>query len=139
INPLYGLHEALTILKEEGLESAWDRHHRMHEALKAGIEAMGLSFFVEEPYRLPQLNSVTIPNGVEDADVRSRLLDQYNLEIGAGLGSMAGKIWRIGLMGHSANPTNVLTCLGALEGVLSDMGADITTGKAVSAAMARLG
>ncbi|MFA9459461.1 pyridoxal-phosphate-dependent aminotransferase family protein [Thiohalorhabdus sp. Cl-TMA] len=139
INPLYALHEALTILQEEGLENAWDRHQRMHQALKAGIEAMGLSFFVEEPYRLPQLNSVTVPDGVDEAAVRSRLLEQYNLEIGAGLGSMAGKIWRIGLMGHSANPTNVLNCLGALEGVLSDMGADITTGKAVSAAMAKLG
>ncbi|MFP4614905.1 MAG: pyridoxal-phosphate-dependent aminotransferase family protein [Thiohalorhabdus sp.] len=140
INPLYGLHEALTILREEGLENAWDRHQRMHEALKAGIEAMGLSFFVAEPHRLPQLNSVTIPAGIDDeAAVRSRLLEQYNLEIGAGLGSMAGKIWRIGLMGHSANPTNILNCLGALEGVLSDMGADITTGKAVSAAMAKLG
>ncbi|KPV41498.1 alanine--glyoxylate aminotransferase [Thiohalorhabdus denitrificans] len=140
INPLYGLHEALTILQEEGLENTWDRHQRMHEALKAGIEAMGLSFFVEEPHRLPQLNSVTIPAGIDDeAAVRTRLLEQYNLEIGAGLGSMAGKIWRIGLMGHSANPTNILNCLGALEGVLSDMGADITTGKAISAAMAKLG
>jgi alanine-glyoxylate transaminase/serine-glyoxylate transaminase/serine-pyruvate transaminase len=100
---------------------------------------MGLSFFVDEADRLPQLNSVTVPDGVDEAAVRSRLLEQYNLEIGAGLGPMAGKIWRIGLMGHSANSTNVLNCLGALEAVLADMGADITTGKAVSAAMAKLG
>jgi len=139
INPLYALHEALVIVQEEGLESAWQRHAHMHEALKAGIEAMGLSFFVDEAHRLPQLNSVTIPNGVDEAEVRSRLLEQYNLEIGAGLGPMAGKIWRIGLMGHSANATNVLNCLGALDAVLTDMGADITSGKAVPAAMAKLG
>ncbi len=139
INPLYGLHEALVILHEEGLEAAWARHRQMHEALKAGIEAMGLGFFVTPEARLPQLNAVTIPAGVDEAAVRARLLEQYNLEIGAGLGPMAGKIWRIGLMGHSANPTNVLNCLGALEAVLADMGAEITTGRAVSAAMAQLG
>ena len=139
INPLYAFHESLVLLQEEGLENAWSRHQQMHAALKAGVEAMGLSFFVAEADRLPQLNSITVPDGVDEAAVRSRLLEQYNLEIGAGLGPMAGKIWRIGLMGHSANPTNVLTCLGALEAVLADMGADITTGKAVSAAMAKLG
>ncbi|MEF8792567.1 pyridoxal-phosphate-dependent aminotransferase family protein [Thiohalorhabdus sp.] len=139
INPLYALHEALVILQEEGLEHAWARHSQMHHALKAGIEAMGLSFFVNEASRLPQLNSVTIPGGIDEADVRSRLLEQYNLEIGAGLGPMAGKIWRIGLMGHSANPTNILTCLGALDAVLTDMGADIRSGEAVPAAMAQLG
>ena len=139
INPLYALHEALVILQEEGLEAAWKRHEHMHGALKAGIEAMGLSFFVDEAYRLPQLNSVTIPAGVDEAAVRARLLEQYNLEIGAGLGPMAGKIWRIGLMGHSASATNVLNCLGALDAVLTDMGADIHSGKAVPAAMAELG
>ncbi|MFP4696664.1 pyridoxal-phosphate-dependent aminotransferase family protein [Thiohalospira sp.] len=139
INPLYALHEALVILQEEGLENAWARHARMHEALKAGIEAMGLSFFVDEAHRLPQLNSVTVPEGVDEARVRSRLLEQYNLEIGAGLGPMAGKIWRIGLMGHSANATNILNCLGALDAVLSDEGATIHSGRAVPAAMAKLG
>jgi alanine-glyoxylate transaminase/serine-glyoxylate transaminase/serine-pyruvate transaminase len=139
INPLYALHEALVMVQEEGLEAAWQRHAAMHEALKAGIEAMGLSFFVDAAHRLPQLNSVTIPDGVDEAEVRARLLNQYNLEIGAGLGPMAGKIWRIGLMGHSANATNVLTCLGALDAVLADMGADINPGKAVPAAMAKLG
>lgn len=134
INALYGLHEALVILQEEGLEHAWARHRLHHNALKAGIEAMGLSFLVDEAHRLPQLNSVTIPEGIEDAAVRSRLLDDYNLEIGAGLGVMAGKVWRIGLMGHSANKKNVLLCLGALDAVLGEMGGHIHRGVAVAAA-----
>ena len=138
INPLYALHEALVILQEEGLESAWSRHQRMHQALKAGVEAMGLAFLVDADSRLPQLNSVTVPAGVDEAAVRARLLDRYNLEIGAGLGPMAGRIWRIGLMGHSANTTNVLTCLGALDAVLSEMGADIRPGRGVPAALAAL-
>ena len=99
INSLYGFHEALVILSEEGLENSWTRHAHNHTALKAGVEAMGLSFFVDEAYRLPQLNAITIPEGVDEAAVRSTLLNSYNLEIGAGLGPMAGKIWRIGLMG----------------------------------------
>lgn len=138
INALYALHEALVILREEGLENAWARHRRMHGALKAGIEAMGLGFFVAEDHRLPQLNAVTVPDGVAEAAVRARLLEHYNLEIGAGLGPMAGRIWRIGLMGHSATATNVLHCLGALDAVLGDMGADIVTGAGVEAAMAAL-
>ena len=136
INSLYGFHEALVILQEEGLENSWERHATNHNALKAGVEAMGLSFFVDEAYRLPQLNAVTVPDGIDEAAVRSTLLNSYNLEIGAGLGSMAGKIWRIGLMGFASNKTNVLNCLGALDAVLSDMGADIQSGKAVSAAIA---
>jgi len=134
INALYGLHEALVILQEEGLENAWARHRKNHDALKAGIEAMGLSFFVDEAHRLPQLNAVTVPEGVDEAAVRSTLLKDYSLEIGAGLGPMAGKIWRIGLMGYASNAKNVLVCLGALEAVLGGMGAAITTGKAVEAA-----
>lgn len=136
INALYALHESLVILREEGLENAWARHRLHHNALKAGIEAMGLSFLVEEPYRLPQLNSVTIPEGIADAVVRSRLLDDFNLEIGAGLGVMAGKVWRIGLMGHSANKKNVLLCLAALDAVLGDLGAPIHNGVALAAANA---
>jgi alanine-glyoxylate transaminase/serine-glyoxylate transaminase/serine-pyruvate transaminase len=131
---LYALHESLVILQEEGLENAWTRHRLHHNALKAGIEAMGLSFLVEEPYRLPQLNSVTIPQGIDDAAVRSQLLNDYSLEIGAGLGVMAGKVWRIGLMGYSANKKNVLLCLSALDAVLGLMGADINRGVAVEAA-----
>jgi alanine-glyoxylate transaminase/serine-glyoxylate transaminase/serine-pyruvate transaminase len=134
INALYGLHEALLLLQEEGLEQAWARHKAHHQALKAGLEAMGLCFLVDEAYRLPQLNTVTIPAGIDDATVRSRLLKDYQLEIGAGLGVMAGKVWRIGLMGHSANKKNVLLCLGALDAVLTEFGADITSGVAVAAA-----
>ena len=139
VNALYALHEALVILREEGLERAWERHRRHHEALRAGIEAMGLAFVVDEPHRLPQLNAVSVPEGVDEAEVRRRLLEDYGLEIGAGLGSLAGKVWRIGLMGHSANPRNVLVCLGALDAVLSDMGAPIRSGEAVAAARAAYG
>ncbi|MEO5573943.1 MAG: alanine--glyoxylate aminotransferase family protein, partial [Gammaproteobacteria bacterium] len=96
INPLYGLHEALVMLQEEGLENAWLRHERNYQALRTGIEAMGLSFLVKDGERLPQLNSICIPEGVDDAAVRARLLADYSLEIGAGLGSLAGKVWRIG-------------------------------------------
>ena len=135
INALYGLHEALVILHEEGIEQAWERHRVNHLALRAGLEAMGLSFVVDEASRLPQLNAVSIPEGVDDATVRARLLNEYDLEIGAGLGPMAGKIWRIGLMGYASNRRNVLLCLGALDAVLSDMGAPIEGGVAVGAAM----
>jgi len=136
INTLYALHEALVILQEEGIENAWARHRKNHEALKAGIETMGLEFVVPEGERLPQLNAVSIPAGVDEAAVRSALLNEYNLEIGAGLGAMAGKIWRTGLMGYASNPTNVLFCLGALDAVLSGMKAPIQSGVAVDAARA---
>jgi alanine-glyoxylate transaminase/serine-glyoxylate transaminase/serine-pyruvate transaminase len=135
INALYGLHEALIVLEEEGIENAWQRHRDNHLALRAGIEAMGLSFVVDEADRLPQLNSVSIPDGIDDATVRGRLLNEYGLEIGAGLGPMAGRIWRIGLMGYASNQKNVLLCLGALDAVLSDMGAPVKGGVAVEAAM----
>jgi len=134
INTLYALHEALVILQEEGLENAWDRHRRHHQALCAGFEAMGLNFVVEEKYRLPQLNAVSVPLGVDEAAVRSQLLREFSLEIGAGLGSMAGKIWRIGLMGHACNARNVFYCLGAMESVLTSMKAPIRTGVAIEAA-----
>jgi len=134
VNTLYGLHEALVILQEEGIENSWARHEKNHHALRAGLEAMGLNFVVPEGQRLPQLNAVSIPDGVDEAAVRSALLGEYNLEIGAGLGAMAGKIWRIGLMGFASNETNVLFCLGALDAVLSGMKAPITSGVAVDAA-----
>lgn len=138
INALYGLHEALVMLQEEGLEAAWARHHRHHLALRAGVEALGLRFVVKEDYRLPQLNAITVPDGVDEAEVRRRLLTEFNLEIGAGLGSLAGKVWRIGLMGHASTPKNVLFCLAALEKVLSDLQAPILRGKALGAAGAAL-
>lgn len=134
VNSMYGLHEALVMLQEEGLENSWARHAFHHRALAAGVEAMGLEFVVKQAARLPQLNSITVPPGIKEAEVRARLLSDYNLEIGAGLGALAGKVWRIGLMGESANKTNVLLCLGALDAVLTDMGAPINSGKAVAAA-----
>ena len=122
INALYGLHESLVMLHEEGLENAWARHMKHHLALRAGLEAMDITFVVDEGHRLPQLNSVNIPEGVDDADTRSQLLQQYGLEIGAGLGEMAGKIWRIGLMGTACSQRNVMLCLSALESVLGRPG-----------------
>jgi len=134
VNALYGLHEALVMLSEEGLENAWARHRHMHDALRAGLEAMGLSFVVDADHRLPQLNSVWAPAGVAEDQVRGRLLKEYNLEIGAGLGDFAGRVWRIGLMGYSARRENVLLCLNALEAVLGEMGAAIEPGAATAAA-----
>ncbi len=118
IHALYGMHEALVMLHEEGLENAWERHRIHHDALRAGLETLGLELIVEPSARIPQLNAVAIPAGVDDAAVRTRLLRDYSLEIGAGLGPMAGKIWRIGLMGYSSNPGNVALCLSALKTVL---------------------
>jgi alanine-glyoxylate transaminase/serine-glyoxylate transaminase/serine-pyruvate transaminase len=134
INTLYALHEALLMLREEGLERAWERHRRHHLALRAGLEAMGLELFVDERVRLPQLNAVSVPTGVDEALVRRRLLDEYQLEIGAGLGELAGGVWRIGLMGHSCNLKNVLLCLTALEHVLGSLEAPISRGRALEAA-----
>ncbi len=125
INALYGLHEALTILKEEGLEASFARHRLNHEALKAGLEAIGLSLVVKEEDRLPQLNLVSVPEGVDEAAVRSTLLNDYHLEIGAGLGALAGKVWRIGLMGYASNPTNVRLCLSALQHALAAQGLEV--------------
>ncbi len=136
VNNMYGLHEALVILQEEGLEKSWERHALNHNALAAGVEAMGLQFVVSKEARLPQLNSITVPKGVKESEVRARLLADFNLEIGAGLGALAGKVWRIGLMGHGSSKTNVLRCLGALDAVLSDLRAPIHSGNAVAAAMA---
>jgi alanine-glyoxylate transaminase/serine-glyoxylate transaminase/serine-pyruvate transaminase len=134
INSLYGLHEALVLLEEEGLENAWQRHMANHLVLRAGLEAMGLELIVAEKDRLPQLNAVSIPDGVDEALVRQRLLNEFNLEIGAGLGALAGKVWRIGLMGYASNVKNVMYCLGALDTVLGQMNAPIEKGVAVRAA-----
>ncbi|HSH70341.1 MAG TPA: alanine--glyoxylate aminotransferase family protein [Deferrisomatales bacterium] len=136
VNAIYALHESLLLLQEEGLEAAWARHARNHQALAAGLEAMGLSFAVAPAHRLPQLNAVTVPAGVDEAAVRARLLHDFGIELGAGLGAMAGKIWRIGLMGHSSRRRNVLLCLSALEVVLRDMGAGIDRGEGMAAAEA---
>jgi len=136
INAIYGLHEALLMLKKEGIENSWARHTQNYEALRDGIEAMGLQFKVAEDQRLPQLNAVMLPKGVDDLTVRNRLLHEHNLEIGAGLGALAGKIWRIGLMGHGSNQKNVLFCLEALNSILKNLGAYITPDICIDAAIA---
>ncbi|MEW6313104.1 MAG: alanine--glyoxylate aminotransferase family protein [Pseudomonadota bacterium] len=122
-NSLYGLHESLVILQEEGVEKAWARHTRNHLAFRAGLERLGLNFVVPEAQRLPQLNAVYVPQGVDEKALRKRLLDEYSLEIGAGLGDFAGKVWRFGLMGYSNRVENVIYCLSALETVLGKSGA----------------
>ncbi len=134
VNSLYALHESLLILQEEGLQNAWKRHSLNHEAFAAGIEALGLAFVVDKEFRLPQLNAVSFPNSVDDASVRASLLNDYSLEIGAGLGALAGSVWRIGLMGYASNKKNVLFCLSALGNVLATNGLPVDTSKAVSAA-----
>jgi alanine-glyoxylate transaminase/serine-glyoxylate transaminase/serine-pyruvate transaminase len=136
VNSLYALHEALLMLQEEGLENAWARHRHNHQALRAGLETMGIRFVVAEPYRLPQLNAVSIPEGVDDAAVRRRLLQEYGLEIGAGLGDFAGKVWRIGLMGYASRQENVLFCLRALDDILTGLGVNPNPGTAEAAAKA---
>ena len=136
VNDVYALHEALLMLQEEGLAAAHARHRHNHEALVAGLEAMGLAMAVAPEHRLPQLNSVLIPDGVDDAAVRTILLREFDLEIGAGLGALAGKTWRIGLMGFASSERNVLYCLAALEAALAREGAPIKAGAAVPAAMA---
>ncbi len=136
VNALYALHESLVMLQEEGLEAAFARHARNHRALVAGLEAMGLSMAVAAEHRLTQLNSVVIPAGVDDAAVRSTLLQDYNLEIGAGLGALAGKTWRIGLMGYASRERNVVFCLNALEAALKQEGYGATAGAALEAAEA---
>jgi len=133
VNALYGLHEALLMLKEESLEKAWTRHDRNYRALRSGFEAMGLSYnVVRESERLPQLNAINVLEGIDDAEVRQRLLNEHWIEIGAGLGNFSGKIWRIGLMGYSSHMKNVLDCLRALEEILKDMGANISEENIVS-------
>jgi alanine-glyoxylate transaminase / serine-glyoxylate transaminase / serine-pyruvate transaminase len=118
VNAMYALHEALVILEEEGLEQSWARHAQHHHTLVGGLEAMGLEMAVAKESRLPQLNAVKVPEGVNEAAVRSALLSHWNLEIGAGLGPLAGKIWRIGLMGHSADAAHVRLLMAALQDVL---------------------
>ncbi len=118
----YALHEALRIVAEEGLENRAKRHQRNHRALVAGVEAMGLTMAVAPEHRLWTLNAVAIPDGVDDAKVRSRLLNEFNIEVGGGLGIFKGKVWRVGLMGTGSTENNVLLLLGALEKCLKDEG-----------------
>lgn len=125
INMIYALREALRVIAEEGLESRFTRHRQNHRALVAGLEAMGLSMLVPENERLPMLNTVNIPQGANDARVRSALLNDYRIEIGAGLGDLAGKVWRIGLMGTACTRRNVVLLLSALYTILKGMGIDV--------------
>jgi alanine-glyoxylate transaminase/serine-glyoxylate transaminase/serine-pyruvate transaminase len=120
INALYGLHEALRVLHEEGLDNAWARHEKNSELFRAGLEKLGLKTFVDGEASLPQLVTVMVPDGVDEAAVRNHLLAKYHIEIGVGLGQLAGKIWRIGLMGYTSNERNVKLCLEALEDALKE-------------------
>ncbi|MDO8800480.1 alanine--glyoxylate aminotransferase family protein [Phenylobacterium sp.] len=139
INALYGLHESLVALFEEGQQAVLVRHARSHEALAAGIEAAGLKFLVDPAHRLPQLNAVIVPDGVDEAAVRAYVLARWDLEIGAGLGPLKGKIWRIGLMGASATAWHVRLCLTALCEALNAQGFKADAAAAVGAADGKLG
>ncbi len=138
INMNYALHQALRIVLDEGLDARFARHRLHHEALKAGLEAMGINYSVANPdHRLPMLNSVLIPEGVDDGGVRKQLLDDFGIEIGGGLGPMKGKTWRIGLMGEAASKSNVTLFLGALEQCLNAQAQKPTAGAGVAAANLR--
>ncbi|HSG70773.1 MAG TPA: alanine--glyoxylate aminotransferase family protein, partial [Planctomycetaceae bacterium] len=134
INMNYGLHEALRIVLEEGLEARFVRHAENHAALKAGLKAIGIEYSVAEGIQLPMLNSVLIPAGADDAGVRKQLLNEFGIEIGGGLGPMKGKTWRIGLMGEASRRSNVLLFLAALEKCLLDQGLNLNAGASVAAA-----
>ena len=134
VNSLYALHESLVILEDEGLEDSWKRHRLNHLALVAGLESLGLGFVVEEASRLPQLNAVSFPQQIDDATVRRALLTEYGLEIGAGLGALAGKVWRIGLMGYASNRKNVNLCVSALGNVLNAQGHRCDVSQAIAEA-----
>jgi len=118
VNTLYGLHESLVMLTEEGLENSWNRHQENHQLLRDGLQSFGIHYLVEELSRLPQLNSVIIPDNLNDEEVRNSLLANYNIDIGAGLGALAGKIWRIGLMGYTSRKENIENLLSAMKETL---------------------
>jgi alanine-glyoxylate transaminase/serine-glyoxylate transaminase/serine-pyruvate transaminase len=134
INMVYALHEALRLVMEEGLEPRWHRHLRNHRALKAGLAALGISYTAAEGHQLPMLNAVRVPPGADDAAVRKRLLSEFGIEIGGGLGEFKGRVWRIGLMGYGSRPNNVLLFLAALEQCLLAQGAKIKPGAGVAEA-----
>lgn len=138
INSLYALHEACRLIKEEGLEARCERHLRNGKAMWAGLQAMGLDLVVDENYRLPNLTTVYIPEGADDATVRGRLMKEYNLEIGGGLGDFKGKAWRIGLMGYACTKANVLFCLSALGNTLVSEGVKVDKSAALDAASEKL-
>jgi alanine-glyoxylate transaminase/serine-glyoxylate transaminase/serine-pyruvate transaminase len=131
---IYALHEALVTIEEEGLDNRWARHRRHHHVLAAGLGAMGLELLPPESERLWTLNAVCVPDGVNDADVRQLLLHEFNVEVGAGLGPLAGRIWRVGLMGAGSSPQLVLLFLSALERALRAQGYAVTPGIGTAAA-----
>jgi alanine-glyoxylate transaminase/serine-glyoxylate transaminase/serine-pyruvate transaminase len=135
VSMIYALHEALALIYEEGLEARIKRHQKNAAALTAGLEAMGMVMHAQAGYRLNSLNSVRIPAGVDDVRVRQKLLNEYNIEIGGGLGPLKGKIWRIGLMGESSSESNVLFLLYALEKILVAERCDLELGAGVNAAI----
>lgn len=134
INMTYALRESLAMIVEEGLDTRIERHERNHRALRAGLEAMGLEYIPQSS--LTTLNAVHVPDGVDDATIRRRLLNEFGIEIGAGLGPFKGKAWRIGLMGDSSTQRNVVLCLSALEALLVDTGYKVEVGAALHAAQA---
>jgi len=139
VSMIYALHEALALIAEEGLEARVQHHLRHGSALQAGLEAMGLTLHAQEGYRLSTLTSVHIPLGIDDLPVRQKLLNEFGIEIGGGLGPLKGRIWRIGLMGHSSSPENVLLLLSALEKVLLEEGYSVEPGAGVTTAAQILG
>lgn len=134
ISMVYALREGLRVVMEEGLENRWERHRRNHTALKAGLEAIGMTYLADPKHQLPQLNAVKIPDGVDDLAGRKLLLSQFGIEVGGGLGEFKGKAWRIGLMGYNSEPRTVLLALAALEHVLQQSGAKVQAGAGVAAA-----
>ena len=135
-NALFGLHEALRLTLLEGLENRWARHELHSKAIMAGLLELGLEPFAQEGHRLWQINAVKVPDGLDDQLMRTRLLREYNIEIGAGLGPVKGQIWRIGVMGYSANRSNILLVLQAMEDILRDMNYPVKSGAATDAAQA---
>jgi alanine-glyoxylate transaminase/serine-glyoxylate transaminase/serine-pyruvate transaminase len=136
INMTYALYEALRLILEEGLEHCFARHAWNHRALKAGVSALGMEYIPAEEHCLPMLNAVRIPAGINDAKVRTGLLERFGIEIGGGLGDFKGKAWRIGLMGHTSRPNNVLLLLAALEQLLAEQGCRFDPGASIAAANA---
>ena len=134
INMSYALYEAVRIILEEGLDAVFARHMRQHHALQAGLAAIGINYAAQPGRRLPMLNAVNIPAGVDDGAVRRGLLDRFGIEIGGGLGVFKGKVWRIGLMGYGARPANVLLLLAALEQLLAEQGCPLEPGAGIAAA-----
>ncbi|MBI2171643.1 MAG: alanine--glyoxylate aminotransferase family protein [Chloroflexi bacterium] len=134
ISMIFGLREGLRVVLEEGLQKRFQRHQGNAAALRAGLLALGLELFAKDGCRLPSLTSVHVPSGVTDARVRTALLRTYNIEIGGGLGPVAGKVWRIGLMGENSYPSSLFTLLSALETILTGEGYEVAPGVALAAA-----